>query len=502
MKKQFYYTYMDANTKWRISLDIRGDYIEPLKGMLEPRFAKDLKNMPPETLFETYGTHYIASAYLGGRADFKTKTVMSSQTNTQEIAMAVEAKYHAVSANSSLEKKHKQTLSNSKTKTRLTVVGGNSEYANNINDPVTYENWASGIAEAPVLCDFEEGSLRPIWEFAETEARKNELKAAFNKMLQSHPLPEKMANVVALKDNAYMVENKACGLYWDFDGYNLEAKKYSKLKLNPKDNKYKGKQGFDRLIKLIPSEENPKYVRIQAQQYPTSLNLSKSQDYINLHGSDEVESRKEFQFEPVDGEKGYYYIKNRKKDQYLTAPGGEETAEGVVIALSDFTGEDNQKWKLEKFNAKDIAFPKSAYYAVKSLAANKYWDFPGTFPDISGSKLQSYAMGVQEGDRVYKFARISGSDEFLIRPGHESSRVLTARKVGEQLFVYDQKRSDNQLFTFEYAGKPRAYKIRHKGTGKYIHLRSDRTNMNGAEIKIYHGSPDKDYQMWQLKFHK
>ena len=382
MKKQFYYTYMDANTKWRISLDIRGDYIEPLKGMLEPRFAQDLKNMPPETLFETYGTHYIASAYLGGRADFKTKTVMSSQTNTREIAMAVEAKYHSVSANSSLEKKHKQTLSNSKTTTRLTVVGGNSEYANNINDPVTYENWASGIAEAPVLCDFEEGSLRPIWEFAETEARKNELKAAFNKMLQNHPLPEKMANVVALKDNAYMVQNKACGLYWDFDGYNLEAKKYSKLKLNPKDDKYKEKQGFDRLIKLIPNEEDPKYVRIQAQHYPTYLNLSKSQDYINLHGSDDVEPGKEFQFEPVDGEKGYYYIKNRKKDQYLTAPGGKETGEGVVIALSDFTGGDNQKWKLEKFNTKDIAFPKSAYYAVKSLAANKYWDFPGTFPDI------------------------------------------------------------------------------------------------------------------------
>ena len=502
MKKHYYHTYMDANTKWRISLDIRGDYVDPLKEMLEPRFANDLKNMPAKTLFETYGTHYIASAYLGGRADFKTKTVMSSQTNTEEIALAVEAKYHAVSANSSLDKKHQQTLSNSKTKTRLTVVGGNSEYANNINDPVTYEKWASGIAEAPVLCDFEEGSLRPIWELAETDARKNELKAAFNKILQDHPLPAKMANVVSLKDDAYMVKNKACGLYWDFDGSNLNAKKYSKLKLNRKDSNYEDKQGFDRIIKLIPNEENPEFVRIQPQHYPTYLHLSKTQDYINLHAGNEINPGKDFKLEPVDDEDGYYYIKIRKTDQYLTAPGGSDTQEDAVVSLNDFTGEDNQKWKLEKFDPNHIAFPETAFYAVKSFAADKYWDFAGTFPDISGNELRSYTMGKQEGDRVYKFARLSGSDEFLIRPGHESSRVLTARKVGEQLFVFDQKRSDNQLFTFEYAGKPRAYKIRHKGTGKYIHLRSDRTNMNGAEIKIFHGQPNKDYQMWELIFHK
>lgn len=502
MQKMFYYTYMDANTKWRISLDLRGDYIDPLKPMLEPRFAKDLETMNPETLFKTYGTHYIATAYLGGRADYKTKTVITSETNTREIGVAVEAQYQAVSASASIDKKHKETLSKSKTKTKLTVVGGNSEYANNINDPVTYEKWAEGIANAPVLCDFEEGSLRPIWEFASPE-RQRELIAAFNKMLENHPLPEKMANVVSLKDDAYLVKNKANGLYWDIDGYHMDAKKWSKLKLNPKDKKHKNRQGFDRIFKLIVNQENPEHVRIQPQHYPTYLNLAKkTEDYINLRPNKEITPYREFKLEPVDNEKGNFYIKNRKNGQYLEAPKSNEAENGMLVALNDFTGADNQKWELEKFNPKDIAFPETGFYAVKSFAANKYWGFRGKFPNVSGTKLRSYKMGKQEGDRVFKFARLSGTPEFLIRPGHESSKVLTARNVGEQLFVFDQTRSDNQLFTLEYAGRPRAYKIKHKGTGKYIHLRSDRTNMEGNVIKLYHNQNAADYQMWELKFHK
>lgn len=502
MEKKFYYTYMDANTKWRISMDIRGDYIEPLKPMLESRFAKDLENMNPETLFETYGTHYIATAYLGGRADYKTETVITSETNTSDIGMAVEAQYKAVSANASIDQKHQQTLSKSKTKSKLTVVGGNSEYANNIKDPVTYEKWADGIADAPVLCDFEAGSLRPIWEFA-SPTRQKELKAAFNKMLEENPLPKKMTNVVSLKNDVYMVKSKANGLYWDFEGYHMDAKKWAKLKLNHKDKEYKNRQGFDRIFKLIVNQENPEYVRIQPQHYPTYLNLAKkTEDYINLRPNKEITPYREFKLEPVDNEKGYYYIQNRKNEQYLEAPIEGETENGMLVALNDFTGADNQKWKLEKFNPKDIAFPETGFYAVKSFAADKYWGFQGTFPDVKGTKLRSYKMGKQEGDRVFKFARLEGTPEFLIRPGHERSRVLTARSVGEQLFVYNQTRSDNQLFTLEYGGRPRAYKIRHKGTGKYIHLRSDRTNMEGNVIKLYHNQNAADYQLWELKFHK
>ena len=111
-------------------------------------------------------------------------------------------------------------------------------------------------------------------------------------------------------------------------------------------------------------------------------------------------------------------------------------------------------------------------------------------------------MGKQEGDRVYKFARVGGTKYYVIRPGHSKSKILTARKSNEQLFISDQQRDDNQLFTFEYGNQPLSYIIIHKGTGNVIHLRSDQTQVDGTEIKLYKKSKNASYQKWQLIFHK
>ena len=86
-ERYFYYTYRDANTKWRISFDERS--YDNLSEMLDPQFKKDLISMAPDRLFELYGTHYIARAYLGGRADFNTTSKITKQTNTKEITIAV-----------------------------------------------------------------------------------------------------------------------------------------------------------------------------------------------------------------------------------------------------------------------------------------------------------------------------------------------------------------------------------------------------------------------------
>ena len=50
-----YYTYMDINTKWKISLDTRN--IDTLINYLEPQFKSDLETMDPEELFELYKNH-------------------------------------------------------------------------------------------------------------------------------------------------------------------------------------------------------------------------------------------------------------------------------------------------------------------------------------------------------------------------------------------------------------------------------------------------------------
>jgi hypothetical protein len=83
----FYYTYMDANTKWRISIDMRDS--DKLIQLLDPLFKQDLANLPPAKLFERYGTHFIASAYLGGRADCSSATKISSSYTQDDIKIAI-----------------------------------------------------------------------------------------------------------------------------------------------------------------------------------------------------------------------------------------------------------------------------------------------------------------------------------------------------------------------------------------------------------------------------
>jgi hypothetical protein len=71
----------------------------------------------------------------------------------------------------------------------LKVVGGNSEFANDIKDPITYQRWAEGIKDKPVLCDFDEESLIPIWTLTMDINRKKELEKYFNEnILSAHAI--------------------------------------------------------------------------------------------------------------------------------------------------------------------------------------------------------------------------------------------------------------------------------------------------------------------------
>lgn len=66
-----------------------------------------------------------------------------------------------------------------------------------------------------VLCDFEQGSLIPIWELT-TGSPKTQLINVFKKMCEENSIPEAIADITVVKNDYYMVKNKAGGLYWEF----------------------------------------------------------------------------------------------------------------------------------------------------------------------------------------------------------------------------------------------------------------------------------------------
>ena len=502
-EQHFYYTYRDANTKWRVSFDER-DY-DNLDQILDPRFKSDLATMEPARLFELYGTHYIASAYLGGRADFHSVSVITSETNTSDIAVAVEAQYKAVTANVELSQQKSETLSNSKTKTTLIVTGGNSEYANNISDPVSYDKWASGIAGMPVLCDFDKNSLKPIWDFCETAARKAELKAEFAKMLKANPLPAAMAASMMVSNQVYFIGSVADQtLYIDMPGYHFDAyrAKGTHVNMYPKDNEELGLQGIDRFIKVIPHATENDYVFLQPQHSDLVFDVqggSKSPG-AKLHlwskGNNNVAQM--FKLIEVDGKSNTYFIQNKNSGLYLTSNGKSKQ-----ITQENITGKENQQWKFETAKASDMASMKvNVAYAFKNVKANRYLDLAGDNQNAKSKDchIKLWNMNYKP-DRYAQLKKSNLNGYYYVQ--HMHSKYVWDIEGGKKdngtaLQLYDKNDNSNQQFKFIYAGDAMTFYIQGRGSGKYIDASDSEIGKNGCKVQIYKGNKS-DNQKWKLE---
>jgi len=501
-ERHFYYTYRDANTKWRVSFDER-NYANLYK-ILDPQFKQDLANMEPAKLFEIYGTHYIASAYLGGRADFNTKSVITSNTNTRDLSVAIEAQYQAVSGNVSVSKSQKESLSNSKTTSKLTVTGGNSEFANNISDPATYEKWASGIAGMPVLCDFDENSLKPIWDFCTNTDRKDILKAAFKRLLRAHPLPAAMAASMRVSNQVYFVKNMADNMYIDIPGYNMDAHRQrgTKVTVYPKDNAEQGLQGIDRFIKVIPHATEHDYVYLQPQHSDLVLDIKGGKKDagtpVHLWSKGNNNVAQMFKLIDVDGKKGTYYIQNKNSGLYLTSHGKNK-----ALTQEKITKEKNQQWAFEKARAEDMAsIKKGVAFAFKNVMGKRYMDLGGNGKNAQKKDGDIKLWDMDNGpDRYAQLIKSNIDGYYYVQQMHSKCVWDIAggnKKNGTVLQLWDKNNTPSQQFKFIYAGSAMTFKIQNKGSGKYIDASSSNIDRNGCRIQIWSNN-NKDNQKWKLE---
>lgn len=187
----FYATYTETNVNSRISMEIND--IGALKETLNNEFREEIDSADPEFLFEKYGTHFIASAYMGTRIDFISTSQIDEKFDLKTLLQAIDYKFKELTENIRSKNNSSGILENSLTQSKFRLLVGNNETVintNNLRRQNEYKKWINKTSIEPVLCNFDKDSLYPIWIFAEGKKRINLLESAFRKMASNYPLPK------------------------------------------------------------------------------------------------------------------------------------------------------------------------------------------------------------------------------------------------------------------------------------------------------------------------
>ncbi|KAI0683226.1 hypothetical protein BC835DRAFT_1423503 [Cytidiella melzeri] len=157
--------------------------VRRIRHLLKPWFIEDIVDMDPMEFFKEYGTHFLCSLTVGGRALFlySTDTRKYSSTVSIEAAAKISASYSVASGGVEMSASHKQAMESFNESSQCSVITkggdpryGNEEFLKNVGE------WAASIVDYPEFVEF--GSLpcfQGIWELAPTRERRQELQEAF-----------------------------------------------------------------------------------------------------------------------------------------------------------------------------------------------------------------------------------------------------------------------------------------------------------------------------------
>lgn len=177
---------------WKLSLPYTD--LQALRSMMSAEARDDLTNLAPAVLFTKYGTHFTTEVIIGARADYHCEIEKTEESKTikTRITACAEASFKKFTGSTDyigVTESELQTFSSNSTQ-HLRVTGGKAEYGLLISEKGDYEEWMNSIEENPVLCDFTESSLVPIWDLCEDNARKQQLIAEFESYAGNFGLPE------------------------------------------------------------------------------------------------------------------------------------------------------------------------------------------------------------------------------------------------------------------------------------------------------------------------
>jgi hypothetical protein len=172
---------------WRMSLPPVPD-----KSLLLPSFLADLEGpeqLDPAALFTRYGTHYVSSCTVGGRADYSSSIATSTFSSIKTLTIAAQMSYDSIRGSISASNKTTYQTQidtfNENSESRSNTQGGDNALGRDVlNGQSAFDVWADTIPTMPDMVDFNQSSLVEIWTLCSSPDRAEQLQAAYDPFMQ------------------------------------------------------------------------------------------------------------------------------------------------------------------------------------------------------------------------------------------------------------------------------------------------------------------------------
>jgi len=295
---------------------ISGTYLlnsESLKGILDPEFAELLNNpaIPPDLLFDVYGTHIILQSSVGGSASITAVYNSNTVASETEIGAALSFESYWASGNVNTEYAERYKSITSSTSLRVNMEGGGvsslpSQPAVKDMKPML-DSWISNIDKKPVLAYVEKAI--PIWLLATDPTRKAALEAEFYKQVEERNVylegffakkaaPQPIPQPLIVDGQVYRIMN-------------FRSQKYMTVQ-----NESKSEHAIVWLWELAPNSNAMKWKAMEASDRPGWFY------FVNLNSGMIIEHHDPYGLQHI-GNMQYYYLtqvnRNGRDDQLYKA---------------------------------------------------------------------------------------------------------------------------------------------------------------------------------------
>ncbi len=184
-------------------------------------------NTPPQTVFNTYGHYVVVDTVSGGRIDYHLSTKREGATSYQKFKTVASKQANQYMGNifaadfTSIDRDVENEVSfNDSKREGLNCRGGSNPPTLNqlLNDSDALYNWQSNLDKESTLIDFgtnnSQAGLLPIWELCNSQARKNQLKTAFEQLSAEYeaqfPAQTYIRDILFVEDNDAQAALEQC----------------------------------------------------------------------------------------------------------------------------------------------------------------------------------------------------------------------------------------------------------------------------------------------------